>query len=76
MTYEVKDSDIFIELFASYDTMVSYYIQRHYGKKTMVQDMIEETGVKNETAEVFADLIGSGNQKIIDKTEISLYCNN
>lgn len=64
VTYEVKDSDTFIELLASYDTMVSYYIQRHYGKKTMIQDMIEETGVKNETAEVFADLIERNYRKL------------
>lgn len=30
----------------------------------MIQDMIEETGVKNETAEVFADLIERNYRKL------------
>lgn len=56
-TYEIKEQDEFMELLVSYDTMVSYYIQRHFGKKTIIQDIIEETDISSETAELFADLM-------------------
>lgn len=55
--YQVKDEDVFYELLKSYDTLTSFYVQRHLSRKSIVQDIIEETEINNDDAELFADLI-------------------
>ncbi len=55
--YYVEKEDDFFELLKSYDTLVSYYIKRHFSRKSIIADLIEETEIENEDAELFADLI-------------------
>ncbi|MBP3460456.1 MAG: hypothetical protein J6K58_14735 [Lachnospiraceae bacterium] len=56
--YNAKSEEEFYDFLESYDTLVSYYVQRHYSRKAIVKDIIEETEISDEDAEVFADLIG------------------
>ena len=55
-TYGVSDSEVFYEMLSSYDTLVTYYIQRHFSRKAVVGDIREETEITNDSAEIFADL--------------------
>ncbi len=55
--YQAESEEKFYDLLESYDTLVTYYVQRHYSRKAIVKDIIEETEISNEAAEIFADLI-------------------
>lgn len=55
--YGVEDQGVFYELLESCDMLVTYYIRRHYSRKEIVSDVVEETEVERESAEIFAELI-------------------
>lgn len=54
--YDVNDVDIFRNLLQSYDVLVAYYIRHHFSKKAIIDDIIEETDIIKEDAEVFAEI--------------------
>lgn len=55
--YYVENEDVFWELLKSYDTLVTYYVERHFSRKSIIADIMEETEIDSEDAELFADLI-------------------
>lgn len=56
-TYGMDDKDAFVQLLNSFDTLVTYYVQKHLSRKAIIQDIKEETEIEAENAELFADLI-------------------
>ena len=55
--YYVESEDDFSELLRSYDALVTYYVKRHFSRKWIIADIMEETEIDSEDAELFADLI-------------------
>lgn len=55
--YGVEDQDVFYEMLKSCDKLVDYYICRHYSRREIVSDLMEETEVQKETADIFAELV-------------------
>lgn len=55
--YGVEDQEVFYEMLRSCDTLVNYYICRHYTRREIISDLMEETEVQKETADIFAELI-------------------
>lgn len=39
------------------DFLVFYYIKNHYGRRTIVSDFEDETGLSDTVCEIFAELI-------------------
>lgn len=73
-TYGAEDQDQFMEMLNSFDTLVTYYVQKHFIRKAIIRDIIEETEINDANAEVFADLIEKNYRKlqiniILDKLE-------
>lgn len=73
-TYEAKDQDQFMDMLNSFDTLVTYYVQKHFIRKAIIRDIMEETEISDENAEVFADLIEKNYRElqiniILDKLE-------
>lgn len=54
--YDIDDSNIFRDLLQSYDVLVAYYIRYHFAKRTIIEDIMEETGIIKEDAEIFAEV--------------------
>lgn len=74
ITYGASDRDEFIQLLNSYDTLVTYYVQKHLSRKAIIKDIKEETEISDENAEIFADLIERNYKElqiniILDKLE-------
>ncbi len=55
--YGVEDQDVFYEALRSCDKLVEYYVCRHYSRKEIIIDLMEETEVQKETADILAELI-------------------
>lgn len=54
--YDIDNPNIFHDLLQSYDVLVAYYIRYHFSKRTIIEDIMEETDIIKEDAEIFADI--------------------
>lgn len=55
--YDIKDVDIFHRLLQSYDVLVAFYIRQHFSKRAIIDDIMEETDIIKEDAEIFAEIL-------------------
>ena len=55
--YDIKDVDIFHRLLQSYDVLVAFYIRQHFSKRASIDDIMEETDIIKEDAEIFAEIL-------------------
>ncbi len=46
------------------DVLVSYYVQKHYGRQTIAEDLKDETGLDEGTIDIIVNLIEENYQKL------------
>lgn len=55
--YDIGDVDMFRRLLQSYDVLVAFYIRQHFSKRAIIDDIMEETNIIKEDAEIFAEIL-------------------